>query len=371
MAPCAHVHRLSVAGPDDVSPLAAALDSGDIAAESVVAVLGKTEGNGCVNDFSRGFAGLALKTLLAERLRLSPRMLEQRVVLVMSGGTEGGLSPHLLVFCRSDGSAALPGRKALAIGVGFTPDMLPEELGRMPQVEQTALAVRRAVAAAGIESMDDVHFVQVKCPLLIKPRIAEAASRGKSVVTLESYESMARSRGAAALGVALALGEATPDAIAAAASSGDAACYSARASCSAGIELVRNEVMVLGNSVRWSGDLRIAHGVMNDALDLEAPRDVLARLGIAAAVQLDSAARRRIAAVLAKAEASRSGLIRGHRHTMLDDSDIHTTRHARALVGGVLAGLFGDTRLFVSGGAEHQGPDGGGPVAVIADCAGS
>lgn len=75
--------------------------------------------------------------------------------------------------------------------------------------------------------------------------------------------------------------------------------------------------------------------------------------------------------MLAKAEAARSGLIRGHRHTMLDDSDIHMTRHARALVGGVLAGLFGDTRLFVSGGAEHQGPDGGGPVAVIAECAGS
>jgi cyanuric acid amidohydrolase len=51
---------------------------------------------------------------------------------------------------------------------------------------------------------------------------------------------------------------------------------------------------------------------------------------------------------------------------MRDDSDINATRHARALVGGVLAGAVGDTRLFVSGGAEHQGPDGGGPVAVIA-----
>ncbi len=50
---------------------------------------------------------------------------------------------------------------------------------------------------------------------------------------------------------------------------------------------------------------------------------------------------------------------------MLDDSDINATRHARALVGGVLAGVMGRTDLFVSGGAEHQGPDGGGPVAVI------
>ncbi|TBR30348.1 MAG: cyanuric acid amidohydrolase, partial [Reyranella sp.] len=41
------------------------------------------------------------------------------------------------------------------------------------------------------------------------------------------------------------------------------------------------------------------------------------------------------------------------------------TRHARALVGGVLAGAIGDTMLYVSGGAEHQGPAGGGPIAII------
>jgi cyanuric acid amidohydrolase len=32
----------------------------------------------------------------------------------------------------------------------------------------------------------------------------------------------------------------------------------------------------------------------------------------------------------------------------------------------VLAGLIGDTMLYISGGAEHQGPSGGGPVAIIA-----
>jgi Mlc titration factor MtfA (ptsG expression regulator) len=76
--------------------------------------------------------------------------------------------------------------------------------------------------------------------------------------------------------------------------------------------------------------------------------------------------RDRFVAVLAKAEPARTGAIRGRRHTMWDDSDINATRHARALVGGVLAGVVGDTQLFVSGGAEHQGPDGGGPVAAIA-----
>ncbi len=83
-----------------------------------------------------------------------------------------------------------------------------------------------------------------------------------------------------------------------------------------------------------------------------------------------SSARRsggRIKAVLAKAEAAQSGRIREKRHIMLDDSDISSTRHARGFVAGALAGLFGFTDLFVSGGGEHQGPDGGGPVAVIAE----
>jgi len=87
---------------------------------------------------------------------------------------------------------------------------------------------------------------------------------------------------------------------------------------------------------------------------------------ITPALPLGEAARARVRAVLAKAEPSLSGSIQGARHTMLDDSDIASSRHARALVGGVLAGVFGTTMLFVSGGAEHQGPDGGGPVAVIA-----
>jgi len=105
--------------------------------------------------------------------------------------------------------------------------------------------------------------------------------------------------------------------------------------------------------------------VMQDAIDVHAVEEALEAAGLPTgrALRADTG---RVAAVLCKAEPSRSGLIRGSRHVMLDDSDIHASRHARALVGGVLAGVFGDTQLFVSGGAEHQGPDGGGPVAVIA-----
>jgi cyanuric acid amidohydrolase len=51
---------------------------------------------------------------------------------------------------------------------------------------------------------------------------------------------------------------------------------------------------------------------------------------------------------------------------MLDDSDINSTRHARAAVGGMLAAVSGTGTIYVSGGAEHQGPPGGGPIAVVA-----
>jgi cyanuric acid amidohydrolase len=105
---------------------------------------------------------------------------------------------------------------------------------------------------------------------------------------------------------------------------------------------------------------------MRDAIDLPSAIGVLNALDITISGQLDEAAASRILAVLAKAEASCSGTIRGARHVMWDDSDIQASRHARALVGGVLAGIIGRTDLFVSGGAEHQGPDGGGPIAVIA-----
>jgi cyanuric acid amidohydrolase len=50
---------------------------------------------------------------------------------------------------------------------------------------------------------------------------------------------------------------------------------------------------------------------------------------------------------------------------MNTDSDIHSTRHARAAVGGLLAGLVGDTQIYVSGGAEGQGPPGGGNLCII------
>ena len=52
----AWIHRVPMAAPDDVCGIRALVESGRLSPGEIVAILGKTEGNGCVNDFSRGFA---------------------------------------------------------------------------------------------------------------------------------------------------------------------------------------------------------------------------------------------------------------------------------------------------------------------------
>ena len=361
------VHRVPMRHPGDASEIIRLIDQGAIAAEAIVAIFGKTEGNDCVNDFTRGYALSAVSAALAPRLGVDADAVAERIAMVMSGGTEGGLSPHFLVFAVAPGGENTTQGKALAIGTAATAALRPEEIGRMPQVTSTAAAVREAMARAEIVATADVHWVQIKCPLLTTARVAEAEANGARTATDDTYASMGLSRGAAALGVGVALDEIDPEALSDATIGRDFDLWSPRASSSAGIELMRSEIVVLGNSAAWSGDRVIAHGVMRDAIDLPAVAGVLRELGFAASAgQLGTPDAARIDAVLAKAEASRSGMIRGARHTMSDDSDIQASRHARALVGGVLGGVIGRTDLYVSGGAEHQGPDGGGPIAVIA-----
>ncbi|HEX8374609.1 MAG TPA: ring-opening amidohydrolase [Geminicoccaceae bacterium] len=361
--PSAAVHRLPAGAPDDVSAVERAFAEGVIDPRGVVAVLGKTEGNGCVNDFTRAFAAAEFRRLLA---RHAGETAAGAVCLVMSGGTEGALAPHWLVLERREGGRGPS--PALALGRAHTPALPPEDLGRRRQAVMVAEGVRAAMDDAGIDNPSDVHFVQVKVPLLTAARVAAAGARGAEVATQDTLKSMGLSRGAAALGVAVALGEVGAEAVTDEVIGRDTSLWSARASTSAGVELEGHEmIVVMGMSGRWAGPLAIDHAVMADQVDVEPVRAALARLGLDARGQLDADQRRRLVALLAKADPGTGGSLRGRRHTMLDDSDIPATRHARAFVGGALAGLVGHAELFVSGGAEHQGPDGGGPVAVIVE----
>lgn len=347
----ASVWRVPASGPADVSGVEALFAAG-LKPEAVVAILGKTEGNGCVNDFTRGYATASFEALFA-RHHVEPPC------LVMSGGTEGALSPHWTVFAREDAkeTADTTGEAALAIGAARTPHLPFHHLGRREQVLLVAQGVRAAMLDAGIDDAEDVHFVQIKCPLLTLARIADADMSGETVATRDTLKSMGLSRGASALGVAVALGEFDASGITDDVIGSRLDLFSRCASTSAGVELTDHEIIVLGMSKAWRGPLAIDHAVMASAIDTASVHAARARLPETA----------RLAAVLAKAEPDPSGMVGGQRHTMLDDSDIAGTRHARAFVGGVLAGVFGMTDLYVSGGAEHQGPPGGGPVAIIVE----
>jgi cyanuric acid amidohydrolase len=363
------VIQIPTKGPGDVSGLMKLIEAGKIVPASILAILGKTEGNGGVNDFTREYAVSALSVALAPFVGLPPHDVEQRIAFVMSGGTEGVLSPHITVFARTalanGGSGPGIAGKRLSIGIAHTRNFLPEELGRVAQVDETAGAVHLAMVDAGIDDPRDVHFVQIKCPLLTSDRVEAAHARGRNTVTSSAYGSMAYSRGASALGVASALGEIDR-----------VVCdeqilknwqlFSSVASTSAGIELMHNVVIVMGNSTASASPFVIGHGVMRDAIDSAAVIAALKSVGLALGDVERPNGHRRLVNIFAKAEASPDGNVRGTRHTMLEDSDIGATRHARAAVGGLISGLAGTGAVYVSGGAEHQGPPGGGPVAAIA-----
>lgn len=360
------VFRIPTASPDDVSGLKKLIDEGRLDPRDIIAVLGKTEGNGCVNDFTRGFATQTLSYFMAEQLNLSVKEVQERIAFVMSGGTEGVMSPHLTVFSRKETDEPAKEGKRLAAGISFTRDFLPEEIGRMAQVKEVADGVRAAMKDAGIEDPQDVHFVQIKCPLLTADRIEDAKSRGQKVAVQDTYKSMAYSRGASALGVALALGEVQESQL-----SDDVICkdwnlYSGVASTSAGVELLKDEIIVIGNAEQTASELQIGHAVMEDAIDIDALFAAMRQAGLEFEGLPSQDELDRIVNVLAKAEASSTGSVRGRRNTMQDDSDINHTRSARAVVNAAIAAITRDPLVYVSGGAEHQGPDGGGPVCVIA-----
>lgn len=360
------VFRIATGSPDDISGLKALIDNQTIIPEEIIAVLGKTEGNGCVNDFTRGFTTQSLAYYLANELQIDLDEVHKKIAFIMSGGTEGVMSPHLTVFIRKEVEAPKASEKRLAAGIAFTRPFKPEEIGRMEQVLEVAEAVRQAMKDAKIEKPEDVHFVQIKCPLLTADRIEEAAHRGKDVAVHDTYKSMGFSRGASALGVAIALGEVSEADVTNEAICTDWNLYSTVASTSAGVEIMHDEIILIGNSTESASDLVIGHSVMKDAIDIDSVKDAMKGAGLQFDEYPSKEEVSKVVNVLAKAEAATTGTCRGRRTIMLDDSDINHTRHARAVVNAAISTLTRDPMVYVSGGAEHQGPDGGGPVAVIA-----
>jgi cyanuric acid amidohydrolase len=357
------VVKIEIKSVMDASGLEAHIQKGTFKADEVVAVIGKTEGNGGVNDFTRILSDQAFRSVLKKLGTRSEAQIKE-IPMVWSGGCDGVITPHATVFARN-GKNGSAGKSRLAMGTALSPRLLPEDIGRPAMVEKVAEGVRLAMKSAGITDAKDVHYVQTKTPLLTIESVQDAHARGKDVAC-EVHESMGVSNGTTALGIAVALGEIKmPKA--------EEIChnldlYSSVSSCSSGVELDQAQIVLLGNKEGAGGRYKIGHSIMKDALDIDGIYDAIRNAG------LDLPERPRAADLngkvvncFMKCEADRSGRLRGRRQIMLDDSDVHHHRHSKAAVGGVAALAIGDPAVFVSVDAMHQGPHGGGPVIAIVD----
>lgn len=354
------VAKFELANPQDTSGIATWLGTG-ISADQVVGLIGKTEGNGGVNDFSRLLADQAYRRFLRKSGTRSREHIAG-IPMVWSGGCDGVIAPHVTVFARTPMTGD-PGESRLAIGTAISAEILPEDIGRPAMIEKLADGVKVAMREAGIDDARDVHYVQTKTPLLTVDSLAAAERRGKTVAC-KVQESSGISNGTSALGVAVGLGEiAMPRA--------DQICrdlnlYSSVASCSSGVEFARAQIVVLGNRKGAGGQFRVGHALMDDMLDMDGVYAAIRNAGL----ELPERPRAedlhgRLVALFIKCEPNRNARLRGRRQVMFNDSDVPYHRHAKAAVGGAVTAATGDPAVFISVDAMHSGPHGSGPAAAI------
>ncbi len=360
------VRKVPLESVSDASGLQQLIDDKIVEADRVVAIVGKTEGNGGVNDYTRIIADHAFRDVLVANGSRSAAEVAQIPVL-WSGGTDGVLSPHATIFATLDpASVVATDDYRLAVGSSMSEVILPEEIGFPPMVAKVAAAVKVAMERAGITDPKDVHYVQTKTPLLTLPTIGEAKARGHEVFTEDTLHSMDVSNGTAALGIAVALGEIEMPK--AEQIMKDLSLFSAVASCSSGVELDQGQVVVVGNVRGVGGRYRAGHSVMKDALDADGVWAAIRSAGVDLPERPHpDDLKGQLVNLFLKCESDPTGRVRGRRNIMLDDSDVHWHRQIKACVGGVAAAISGDPAIFVSVSATHQGPSGGGPVIAIAD----
>ena len=357
------VAKIEIKSVMDASGLEELILASRMQADEVVAVIGKTEGNGGVNDFTRILSDQAFRGVLIKHGTRSVEAVKQ-IPMVWSGGCDGVITPHATVFARNERTGSAD-KSRLAIGTAISPRILPEDIGRPAMVEKVARGVGAAMKDAGISDPSDVHYVQTKTPLLTIESVQDADSRGQSVVC-EVHDSMGVSNGTTGLGIGVALSEISMPK--AEEICRDLDLFSSVASCSSGVELDCAQIVLFGNKTGAGGPYGIGHSVMKDAIDIDGIYDAIRNAGL----ELPERPRAsdlggKVINCFMKCEADRRAKLRGRRQIMLDDSDVHHHRHSKGAVGGVAAAAIGDPAVFVSVDAMHQGPQGGGPVIAIVD----
>src|SRR6266849_1256852 len=311
-----------MATPADTTGLQKLADEGKIKPDTLVALVGKTEGTGAHDDWGRVWADVVLREWTGKFLGIPASEVAKQVIFVLSGGCPGVITPHIAAITREfvdvpDQDADAHGEKMMVVGRAGSDPMPPEEVGRMGQIRKVAAATHVAMKDAGLTDPKDVHLVMVKVPGLTTASIKDAESRGKTVVshdlTFGPEGAGAYANDAAALGVAMRHGE----------------------------------VVVFGNSSTSRSRLRIGHAVTSDFIDAEGVRNALRSAGLAFNGLPSESDLLRLVHVFAKSVIPGSDQIRGQRITLLDDADAYQI--GKALGGMLVASVTGRTTNYVSG----------------------
>jgi len=363
----------AMAAPSDTSGLQQLADTGRIRPDTLVALAGKTEGTGQHDDWGRVWADVALREWTGKFLGIPAGEVAKQVIFVLSGGCPGVITPHNTAVTREwveVTEGATGGDKRLVVGRAGSDPIAPEEVGRMGQIRKVAAATSKAIGDAGLTDPRDVHLVMVKVPGLTTASIKDAESRGETVVshdlTFGPEGAGAYANDAAALGVAMALGEVPESSLSDDVVRRDWDLYSEVAMTSSGGEKRHGEVLLFGNSTSSQSSLRIAHAVTKDFIDAEGVRNALRAAGLRFNGGVpDEGDLSRLVHVFAKSVIPGSAQIRGQRITLLDDPDAYQI--GKALGGMLIASVTGRTTNYVSGGERnsHQGPPGGNIVAAV------
>src|SRR5256712_3849577 len=363
-----------MATPADTSGLQRLADAGKISPDTLVALVGKTEGTGAHDDWGRVWADVVLREWTGKFLGIPAFEVAKQVIFVLSGGCPGVITPHIAAISREwveipDVGLESDRDKRLVVGRAGSDPMPREEVGRMGQIRKVAAATQLAMADAGLTDPEDVHLVMVKVPGLTTASIKDAESRGKTVVshdlTFGPEGAGAYANDAAALGVAMALGEVPEASLSDDVVRRNWDLYSNVAMTSSGGEKRHGEVVVFGNSVKSRSEVRIGHSVTKDFIDGEGVRNRLRSAGLTFNGLPSETDLSRLVHVFAKSVIPGSDRIRGQRITLLDDTDAYQI--GKALGGMLVASVTGRTTNYVSGGERnsHQGPPGGNIVAAV------
>ena len=109
------------ATPADTSGLQALADAGTIKPDTLVALVGKTEGTGFHDDWGRIWADVALREWTAKFLGIPASDVAKQVIFVLSGGCPGVITPHIAAVTRewvevADKDVHATGDKRLVVG---------------------------------------------------------------------------------------------------------------------------------------------------------------------------------------------------------------------------------------------------------------